>query len=296
MRPSGGLEAFMTLRTMVILLCTANVAMMSETANAGTCGTSDAPSPFNMAACNPGGSAAGDICQYLAGATWDCGLARHGASGGATGRMVANFGGTANTYSGWGVDGTGANFCCIQTGANVLHLTMYGTDYNDDMAFYFDDGAGKHVDLGPSGATGISSVTGHMYGRPGADVMEGSYDSTGNLTETLDGEDGNDVMHGNDGDETVNGGGYDDILTGDLGDDILIGDIGNDIICDDDNDTIQGGGHNDTLWLPKTSGGSIDPGAGTDNCGDHGTGFTWTPVAACSTWTTTEPASCPVRH
>lgn len=76
--------------------------------------------------------------------------------------------------------------------------------------------------------------------------------------DTLNGGQGNDLIHAGAGDDTVNGRGGNDVLYGDRGDDIINGNNGNDTIVwnnGDGSDTIDGGSGNDTL-VAETGNGS----------------------------------------
>lgn len=93
----------------------------------------------------------------------------------------------------------------------------------------------------------LSTINYVTTGTPSNDVLEGVTAGGGNV-DTINGNEGHDVISGYGGDDTLHGNNGDDTLDGGDGDDSLFGDNGNDvIITGDGNNLIEGGAGNDVV-------------------------------------------------
>ena len=217
----------------------------------------------------------------MVGTTWECDLT--GTQAAAKGWVVEDFDEVSpheDTYEAWGnypyynlIDGElvleDQNFCCqieetSQDQIAAIHLL--GGDFSDNLHFRHHDLASGTYDYNlmptPAHSGADSTLTIKIVGGNAIDYIAGS--NAGGPTETLEGNDGNDVIKGNGGYETIYGGADDDTLSANENGALIEGGFGG--------DDIRGGPHNDTLrgqagWDTIVGGDgsdTIEGGGGTD--------------------------------
>jgi Ca2+-binding RTX toxin-like protein len=172
---------------------------------------------------------------------------------------------TTSLYEAWGTV-NGDLFCC-PSAANVVptDVRIEGSAWADTLSFTSTSLTYNLVGAG-------TSITAIINGGDEDDQINGSH-GTSNITETLNGEAGKDVIRGNAGADVLNGGDGDDLMLGGSGDDTLNGGNGSDEMLggtgddemngDADRDFMGGGDNNDVM----------DGGTGGDTlCGDNESG------------------------
>ncbi|MCB9761821.1 MAG: hypothetical protein H6739_18470 [Alphaproteobacteria bacterium] len=185
---------------------------------------------------------------------------------------------SSGTFSVWGVDGVGNDFCCV--------VNDPANDYEDMYIDVIRITTYTHVDTisltHAASGSDLAQIPGNplevfVKGDDSGDIITGSNTDHPSYTESLFGESGNDTIDGGDGDDflyggvgvdTISGGGGDDYLEGDptpygtVSPDVLRGGTGNDtIVGNGEDDLISGGAGDDDIW----------GGPGEDTiCGDLG--------------------------
>ncbi len=212
-----------------------------------------------------------NVCGFV-GANYVCDLTNSG--GVAAGTLTAVYNAGSGNWEIWGVDANGGAYCCNIAPQNTL--TTFGGPANDAMDLNWDNGLGVIYHL--------ERATSIMHGGDGADDLTGA--DTTSVTETIWGEDGDDVIHGMVGSDTLNGGLGADIIFGGYGadtiaagsdDDLVYGDAGADLIdLGAGNDTCYGGADNDRIHGDELY---TDPTGGLNDAdsikGDAGLDILW---------------------
>jgi hypothetical protein len=235
---------------------------------------------------------------------------------------------SARTYSFWGTDGKGNDFCCYVADSSheISKLILVGTDDPDDLSFSYSTRNVTHADtdmdgygdvdnlLGSDDAACVDDISGQQAddvidAQDGADIVSGGAGAdtitAGDGDDTVNAGIGNDVIEGGNGNDTIDGGDDDDILQGEAGNDTLYGGKGADVVC---GGGTTGSGHDylhamapltletpnavDWLWEPSSS--NAPTGGGSvagDECGHstHGSGWAGAP---CDYSNSTRPAAC----
>lgn len=134
---------------------------------------------------------------------------------------------------------------------NILNASDF--DNINNVSVLLHGGAGNDLLLG---ATGFTHATNSLFGQDGNDVLRG-----GNNSDFLDGGAGFDQLLSAAGDDFLRGGDNNDFLTAGQGDDTLFGDAGNDTLFGADSadgsvgtiDVLTGGTGSDTFGLGISS-------------------------------------------
>ncbi len=151
-------------------------------------------------------------------------------------------------YCAWGVGPGGSDFVCEwdhtwvkdSVSHNLIRVNLVGTGHEDVLAFNYST---YDMDVWAS----ETALAGVLKGKSGEDILLGSRaDSGGYYTESLFGDDDNDLLCGFPGNDELTGGNHDDILCAMEGSDVNYG----------------AGGHYDYL----------DHGSGTTDTNDGGPG------------------------
>lgn len=167
------------------------------------------------------------------------------------------------TYSVWGEDETGTDFCCFiddDSTHNISTLVIVGTDYADQVVLTYSNRNIEHIDTNVFANDGADNLVGSddagsmdsLFGMDGANTIVGN-DGDDTLTgyghmDDIEGNDGDDYIGGGDGDDTLDGGDGADIIYGGYDDDTIDGGAGADTIYGESGlDSIIGGSQGDTL-------------------------------------------------
>jgi hypothetical protein len=193
----------------------------------------------------------------------------------------------ATEWQVYGLEGTGAGFCCVFSN-NINRLDIMGTQYPDSINLH-DAGAG--LTLEPA-----YTITVRVYGLADDDDDLGGSDYS-NLTSGP--PDLIQQFFGGWGDDTINARTCGIQAFGEGDDDTLNGGAEPDILCGGPNDdTLESFGEDDLLWS-GTSTGFLDPGdvedGGLEVSGAGDYCQTWGTVRAteCETRLITYPVQCP---
>lgn len=205
-------------------------------------------------------TATGPICSAAAGVA-NCSLT---CPAGQTGALDAsNVGGVAwvvtfsCTAPGFGVTASGTD-TISPAGDPLVALTINGTASDDD------------IDLLGLAALPNASLTVVVNGGAGNDIIEGSANDRVTYSETLNGDEGHDVILGRNGVDVLTGGPGSDYLNGGAADDVVFGNTGRDVIRGGlGDDQLIGGPGNDAIAGDQGMD-LIDGAAGNDVlCGDE---------------------------
>lgn len=143
-----------------------------------------------------------------------------------------------DSFSAWGIDNNGDEFCCYydDTNDDVTDLWLYGTDGTDTLDF--DDAWAPPLTVGS-----------YAWGHAGNDTLRGADIATVNgNSDALYGEGGDDVIVCGGGDDFATGGSQGDTIWGGPGYDNLQGNGGIDLLYGGDNDDqVFGGDNNDDI-------------------------------------------------
>ncbi len=194
--------------------------------------------------CAPGGAL---ICTVAAGVvTCDTDVILGGAA--VTAYAVL----AGGNYEAFGNDSLGNPFCCQIPVGGITDFTLWGSGNNDFLYLYYVGAA--RFDMAPGG---LGALNANLRARVGADELHGGDTALATYTESLYGDQGNDLLVGNLGNDLLYGGGDNDTIQGNDGDDYAQGDLGNDTIYggpgldvlygNSGNDQISGDGGDDFL-------------------------------------------------
>ena len=165
---------------------------------------------------------------------------------------------TTSLYEAWGTV-NGDLFCC-PSAANVVptDVRIEGSAWADTLSFTSTSLTYNLVGAG-------TSITAIINGGDEDDQINGSH-GTSNITETLNGEAGKDVIRGNAGADVLNGGDGDDLMLGGSGADTLnggnggdemLGGTGDDQMNGDADRDFMGGGDGDDILNGGTGGDTL---------------------------------------
>ena len=260
----------------LFVLASALFALSTYSPDAAAC-----PGTYATASCS--GGASFDVCGATTGSTWGCNLIANGEVGDAS--LTAVSGITAYSYSVWGTDSAGNDFCCQTSDSSIDTIVMLGSHHNDTMAFTYTSG-GTTYNLENRGTAGkLASIISALEGQ---DTLYGAQ-TTSSYNEALHGDGDDDLIYGGSGGDELTGDAGDDEIWGGAGGDIIHGNDGNDLIygetvsdslTGDAGDDILSGGDNADIIVGGVGIDYIGGGAGADSlmgtdgndvvCGDAG--------------------------
>jgi Ca2+-binding RTX toxin-like protein len=188
-----------------------------------------------------------DVCTVTTLSTgdeqWTCDLTTHGDTAPGAVSMTSDLLASPAWMAVWGVEGTGAPFCCATTSVDVAQIVIQGTSQSDVM-----EGRDPYEEFRPNHRAGLITTVFFEAG-DGDDVLMTSADYSPDVAWFVEGEAGHDriqvrspVTAGMSSNTHVYGGSDDDTIQGCAGDDLLFGDGGNDLIFAGAGDDILGGG------------------------------------------------------